>query len=282
MIELDTVLGALREEYEPDAEAKSRVRSALVASLVMTGTATTATTVVGGTATGGTAVSANTIGQAAGAATTAKTAAGGAVAWFTLLVGTGTVAAIAAVTALQSSTLPEASTTGAHADIPVVAQHTEAPPASPLAETAQAPASDAAPRSAEVPSVELVVEAPRVATPSALPKRARSASAPVRAEEKVAPPVPDVSQPSTLMAELRLIRGASQSLRSGQSADAARLLEEHRQRFPKGVLAHERRGLSILVQCSSGGVAVRPQAEAFVQANPKSPLAQSISTRCLK
>ncbi len=209
MIELDTVLGALREEYEPDAEAKSRVRSALAASLVTTGTATTAATVVGGTATGGTAVSANTIGQAAGAATTAKTTAGGAVAWFTLLVGTGTVAAIAAVTALQLSKFPEASTASARADIPVAAEHTEAA-ASPLVETAQAPANDVSLRSAEVPSVELVVEVPRAAKPSAPPKRARSASAPAKAEEKVAPPVPEVTQPSTLMAELRLIRGASQ------------------------------------------------------------------------
>ncbi len=255
MIELDTVLAALREEYGPDAEARSRVRSALVAGLVMTG-----------------------------AATTAKTAAGGTFGWFTLLVGTGTVAAIAVATALQPpSTFPGASVTSASADTPVVAEYAEAPAANPLVEALQAPASDVAVRSAEAPSVALVVDAPRAARVPAAAKRARSASAPEGAEQKVAPPLPEVSQPSTLMAELRLIRGASQSLRSGHSADAGRLLDEHRQRFPKGVLAHERRGLSILVQCSAGSaMAVRAQAEAFVQANPESPLAQSVSVRCLK
>src|SRR5690606_25656371 len=50
MADLDTVLGALREEYEPDADAKQRVRRALAAGLAGGAAATTTSATAQGAA----------------------------------------------------------------------------------------------------------------------------------------------------------------------------------------------------------------------------------------
>jgi hypothetical protein len=89
--------------------------------------------------------------------------------------------------------------------------------------------------------------------------------------------------PSSMLEELSLLRKASQALRAGHVDEARRALGEHERRFPNTALGHERRGLTLLVGCSGGASAAeRAQAEQFVAATPRSPLAESIKKRCLQ
>lgn len=86
-----------------------------------------------------------------------------------------------------------------------------------------------------------------------------------------------------LLEELRLIRTATQALRDGRSAAARDALGEHRTRFPAGKLAIERRGLTVLLQCSAGkSEGAKRAAEAFLKAAPSSPLAARVREDCVE
>ena len=90
------------------------------------------------------------------------------------------------------------------------------------------------------------------------------------------------SDSSTLLAELDLLKRASGELRSGQPSRALQTLKEHKAKYPRSVLASERRGLSLLAACASAKTpgALR-QAKRFLETSPSSPLAPHIKKQCL-
>jgi TolA-binding protein len=113
---------------------------------------------------------------------------------------------------------------------------------------------------------------------AANPRKSRATAAASEAEAGTT----ESDKHSTLLEELALIRGASQALRAGEPARARALLAEHRERFPKSVLATERRGLSLLTTCSEGtSASTRAAAKQFLKAAPNSPLAVHVKKECL-
>jgi hypothetical protein len=81
--------------------------------------------------------------------------------------------------------------------------------------------------------------------------------------------------------ELALIRAATRALRADDAGLAQRLLQQHAERFPAGVLAQERVGLTVLALCAQGqhaeGSALR---ESFLNEAPRSPLAARVRDAC--
>jgi hypothetical protein len=78
--------------------------------------------------------------------------------------------------------------------------------------------------------------------------------------------------------ELRLIAGAKRELDGSRPHLALAWLSEHRQRFPKGMLAIEREGLQVLAVCSGGP---RPElGRVFARQYPRSPLLAQVLRRC--
>ncbi len=124
-------------------------------------------------------------------------------------------------------------------------------------------------------SVPAVVDAPPVTTASAaadaLPndaKRTGSASAAAAA--------PSVT--STFDEELRLITAAKHELDAGRGHLARVWLDEHRQRFPRGVFSLEREGLLVLASCSAAPNA--SLARQFADHHPDSPMLNQLLRRC--
>jgi outer membrane protein assembly factor BamD (BamD/ComL family) len=112
----------------------------------------------------------------------------------------------------------------------------------------------------------LALEARLLLPPLAL--AAASASAPALA-------------PSTVAAELRLVREAQAQLRAGQTERALASLAEHARLYPQGVLREERAAARVLALCSLGrGEQARVEAEAFARVAPRSPYAGGLRRPC--
>ncbi len=113
--------------------------------------------------------------------------------------------------------------------------------------------------------------------PSALPdpppndsKRRAAVSA------ALATAAPSVSP--TFDEELRLITAAKHELDAGRGHLARVWLEEHSQRFPRGVFSLEREGLLVLVSCSASPK--RELARQFASQHPDSPMLEQLLRRC--
>jgi hypothetical protein len=117
-----------------------------------------------------------------------------------------------------------------------------------------------------VPDVSPAPEAPAPVAPE-LPSAAPSESrAPARAK------------PDRLAQEVALLSSATKSLNAGRAAEALQLLDEHRQKFPNGLLAEERRAARARALCSLGRVA---EAEAeLARLAPRSPAAARARQVC--
>lgn len=84
-----------------------------------------------------------------------------------------------------------------------------------------------------------------------------------------------------LAEELKLLSGAREGLKRGDSAVALERLEEHARRFPSGTLVMEARALRVDALCEAGRRdAAREAAEAFLKAWPESPLAARVRSAC--
>ena len=78
-----------------------------------------------------------------------------------------------------------------------------------------------------------------------------------------------------------MIRSATSALRDADGRAALRLLEQHAEIYPEGMLKEERQGLRVLALCALGQTdqALRERAR-FLSAAPQSPLAGRVQAAC--
>lgn len=149
-----------------------------------------------------------------------------------------------------------------------------------VASTPDAPAADPASSSANPAEVDSPQSPTSVAAVSAGPNVAAVPSPPETAQpgtamsgeppaampagqRRTGPPkagrspksMPAVVDASTLEAETFLLESARAELRAGNPAKALGMLDEHRRRFPKGLLAAERRATRVKALCQAGRIA---------------------------
>jgi hypothetical protein len=139
------------------------------------------------------------------------------------------------------------------------------------------------------PSALVLASVPASATPlpsalEAAPLWAPSVSAAPESSPRSsgAAPAPGpegaASASPTFDEELRLITRAKQELDTGRPHLAQVWLDEHRQRFPTGVFALDREGLSILARCSQRKNPAL--ARDFAARHPGSPLVVQLQRKC--
>lgn len=123
----------------------------------------------------------------------------------------------------------------------------------------------AAPHQATVaPTLSAVVD---VAAPSSEP-----ASAPPASEAR-----PRTAPASQLREESQAVLEARAALRGGNAAQCLRVLEQARERFPRGALGQEREALAIEALAQAGqNHAARRRADAFLQKYPQSPYSADV------
>jgi hypothetical protein len=115
--------------------------------------------------------------------------------------------------------------------------------------------------------------APPVQTPKA-PMRPRS----------VVPPREEASAvdtaTTTLARERDLIARAWSALAHGDPASALARATEHEQAFPEGLLAPERRAIEVIAHCKRGDRDAGKAAQAWIAAQPRSPLVKRVRVAC--
>jgi hypothetical protein len=125
---------------------------------------------------------------------------------------------------------------------------------------------------------------PRVRPPKPVIASAeKSIEAPAETEEKgLAPSAPSTSpSDETLDEELRILTRARAALGGGDAARALSALEEHAQRFPRGLLTEERISQRVLALCAAGRSAeAAREAERFLRSYPTSPTATQVRNAC--
>jgi hypothetical protein len=100
-------------------------------------------------------------------------------------------------------------------------------------------------------------------------------SVPVRQSSPARPT--SASSPSTLAAELQLIRAA----RNAPPLQALELIDRHAEQFAEGELSNEREGLRVIALCELGRVdEARGASERFVARSPGALLIQRVSNGC--
>jgi hypothetical protein len=123
------------------------------------------------------------------------------------------------------------------------------------------------------------------AAPEPAPRLRPKAGAGSRHAPPSAPPAtntePALSAADSLAEETALLRLAQASLSGGEPRSALSTLREHKQRFPDGVLAQERRALSVVALCDDGQVERgRQEARAFLAKHPGSALRERVAAAC--
>lgn len=268
-MDIDSVLNQMRQEHSPTQEDRERVRTALSAALIVSGTA-------------GAAHVATTAGLKSAAAME-----GGALVNGASVVKGALVLPVWIKGAVGVGALVAAVGGGVYG----VNAYRAAP--APVAQSASAPAQAASPRTAdvtpgavEVPMVApvaAIVEPASDAVAQPLPVTRRAESTPKAARANVAAPAVSSGATLTSLGELRLIGEASKALREGRTDEARSALSEHEKRYSNTALGQERSGLDLLARCAeSNSDATRQAAEAFLRRSPKSPLAGSIRRECLE
>lgn len=109
------------------------------------------------------------------------------------------------------------------------------------------------------------------------PKAAKQHS---KAKKPAAEPV-SARGASTLKEEMQLLARGQRELQVGRPGDALSYFEEHRRRFPSGVMKKEREAKIIVAHCELGHLTeASRRREAFMRRYPDSPLAASVAGVC--
>lgn len=127
------------------------------------------------------------------------------------------------------------------------------------------------------PNTELVPH-PSLPTAPEAPVAGMSVQAPAQRALPGAPAADTSTSAGKLAEEMRLIAAAKRDLEAGRPQLATAWLSEHGSRFPAGVFATEREGLSVLIRC--GGEKNPLLAERFSAAHPSSPLVARLRRAC--
>jgi hypothetical protein len=125
--------------------------------------------------------------------------------------------------------------------------------------------------------------------PSTAPLAVRRAAPPVAPSDDSPPPAPTAEAtpaPSTknsLDAEMALLREAQSALRTGRADAALGLLDQHGKDHADGALREERLAARVMALCKLGRAdEARAEAQRFLRAFPRSPLAGRVSGSCAK
>ena len=133
--------------------------------------------------------------------------------------------------------------------------------------------------SSAAPTLSAVAPATSAPLPTeAAPEKAAGSSA-LRPSPPGASVPPSVVSAETLADETRLLRDADQALRSGNAQRALTLLDKHAARYPRGVLAPERRAERLIARCKLGQVDAKA-ANAYLTAHANSAFAPRIRDAC--
>lgn len=112
------------------------------------------------------------------------------------------------------------------------------------------------------------------------PERAKVASTAKRSSARDEVEAPDAPR-GGLEAELRLVRRAQLAFGDGAYDDALAAIDEHRQRFPTGVLTQEREALRALTLCAlQRSREAAKVIQAFLDAYPTSPQRERVRAAC--
>lgn len=157
-------------------------------------------------------------------------------------------------------------------------------------------ASGPKPRSPEGPNHDGAESGPKPRSPSwpisttpAAPGPSTMRTSPSASAAHVAPPreassAASVSTPAaggSLEAEMELLRKAQAELREGRPESALAALDAHGAEFKDGVLREERLAAHILALCNLGRTSeARAEAQRFLAASPRSPMAERIRNSC--
>jgi hypothetical protein len=147
-----------------------------------------------------------------------------------------------------------------------------APGEQPLHGAPVAPLASAAPPSPSDSAAQSATTDPTPSPPNSVPVGALSSASAVRDASPV-------ESKSALREESLAVLEIRRTLRAGDASGALRLLEQARQRFPRGALSQEREALGIEALAKSGAHdAAAHQADAFLRAHPKSPYAADVQS----
>jgi hypothetical protein len=134
------------------------------------------------------------------------------------------------------------------------------------------------PRTAELDQQAQITDGTVVSEPS---RDAKLVPSRVLPNASIDAPVAPAAAHSVLDEELQLLARAKRDIDRGQPHLAQVWLDEHRARFPTGVLSAERDGLGVLMACGGGNSTVaRARAEEFATKYPGSPLLDRIRRAC--
>lgn len=171
--------------------------------------------------------------------------------------------------AVQATPMPQAGTLAEPDPAP--------PPARPIAARPQP----------ETPLPSAATPAPAHPTPDPASAPSRRAPAPRTVEtsaKRTPPPAatpPPPAGPSTIDADVKLLRQAQSALSSGKAQRALNLARQHRREFPTSPMADVRSVTEAMALCELGRTDdARRRARAFVNAHPGSPLADRMGSVC--
>jgi hypothetical protein len=160
-----------------------------------------------------------------------------------------------------------------------------APERSHVPATTTASASVAVVPNRVIATVPLASEAPAAvgSVPVAPARAAALSSSQVLPAAAVSEPSAPAKPTSTLDEELQLIAQAKRQIDHNQPHLAQVWLDEHRLRFPSGVLSAERDGLEVLMACREpDSTAARARAQAYASRYPGSPTLDRIRRACFR
>jgi TolA-binding protein len=151
-------------------------------------------------------------------------------------------------------------------------------PASVAMRTPSAPGRGTSSRSAPAPVAPAQAGAPTQAT---APAQAAPVATPPATPEPPAPAAEETASrvPNALADETRLLWEADQALRSGNTARAVTLLDEHASRYPDGSLSPERGAERVMALCKLGRIDA-PTVRSYLGSHPNLSLSERIQQAC--